>query len=126
MIAIYLWIYRPKAISLMEVERSPILVQIVVDPRSVYLVNQSSLRWQARIKVREFLLLLINFSVVISIHKAFYLDSSDMSYLSALMSLLIHLDLFIKHIAGQGNVHGEKLMLQLCLFQQHFASSTVY
>ena len=28
----YLWIYRPKAISLMEVERSPILIQIVVDP----------------------------------------------------------------------------------------------
>ena len=28
----YLWIYRPKAMSLMEVERSPILLQIVVDP----------------------------------------------------------------------------------------------
>ena len=28
----YLWIYGPKAISLMEVERSPILIQIVVDP----------------------------------------------------------------------------------------------
>ena len=28
----YLWIYGPKAISLMEVERLPILIQIVVDP----------------------------------------------------------------------------------------------
>ena len=28
----YLWIYGPKAISLMEVEMSPILLQIVVDP----------------------------------------------------------------------------------------------
>ena len=28
----YLWIYRPKAISLMKVERSPILIQIAVDP----------------------------------------------------------------------------------------------
>ena len=28
----YLWIYGPKEISLMEVERSPILIQIVVDP----------------------------------------------------------------------------------------------
>ena len=28
----YLWIYGPEAISLMEVEKSPILIQIVVDP----------------------------------------------------------------------------------------------
>ena len=28
----YLWIYGPKAISLMEVERSPILIQTVVNP----------------------------------------------------------------------------------------------
>ena len=77
-------------------------------------------------KVREFLLPLINFSVVILIHKALYVDSSDMSYLSTLMALLTHLDLFGKHIASQGNVHGEKLMLQLCLFREHFASSMVY
>ena len=77
----------------------------------MYLVDQSSLGWRKRLKVREFLLLLIDFSVVILIHKAFYLDSSDMSYLSTLMALLIHLDLFSKHIASQGNVH-----LQFCLF----------
>ena len=28
-----------------------------------------------------------------------------MSYLSTLMALLIHLDLFSKHIVSQGNVH---------------------
>ena len=81
----------------------------------MYLVDQSSLRWQKRLKVREFLLLSINFSVVISIYKAFYLDSSDMGCVSALMTLLIHLDLFSKHIASQGNVHGENLMFQFCL-----------
>ena len=63
---------------------------------------------------------LINFSIVILIHKAFYSDSSDKSYLSTLMVLLIHLDLFSKHIASQGNVH-----LQFCLFREHFASTEV-
>ena len=43
-----------------------------------------------------------------------------MSYLSTLMALLIHLDLFSKHIASQGNVH-----LQFCLFREHFASTEV-
>ena len=28
----YLWIYGPKAISLLKVERSPVLIEIVVDP----------------------------------------------------------------------------------------------
>ena len=54
-----------------------------------------------KLKVREFLLLLIIFSVVILIHKVLYLDSSDMSYLSTLMELLTHLHLFGKHIASQ-------------------------
>ena len=60
---------------------------------------------------RIFVALIIS-SLVILIHKAFYLDSSDMSYLSTLMALLILLDLISKHIASQGNVHSEKLMLQ--------------
>ena len=67
------------------------------------------------------MLLLINFSFAILIYKAFYLDNSDMSYLSALMALLIHLDLFSKHIGSQGNVH-----LQFCLFLEHFTSTEVY
>ena len=86
----------------------------------MYLVDQSSLGWRKILKVREFLLLLIDFSVVILIYKAFYLDSSDMGYLSTLMALLIHLDLFSKHIANQGNVP-----LQFCLFREHFASIEV-
>ena len=86
----------------------------------MYLVDQSSLGWRKILKVRDFLLLLINFSSVILIHKAFYLDSSDMSYLSTLMALLIHLDLFSKDIVSQGNVH-----LQFCLFREHFASTEV-
>ena len=43
-----------------------------------------------------------------------------MSYLSTLMALLTHLDLFSKHIASQGNVH-----LQFCLFREQFASAEV-
>ena len=52
-------------------------------------------------KSKRILLFLINFSVVILIHKTFYLDSSDMSYLSTLMALLIHLDLFSKHMQAR-------------------------